>query len=336
MDASVLPNSKLLASSEAIVAPNSVRFFLLNSLIQDIGRTQSSSMKGASEDIARTSAQSELSTVGTATTSLRPAAILIGTKTLTTDADGEHPVTPTEPDEGEGPTSSIGKSADTFTIDGVSTHTLETSQTADGDIQALALAMGGTTATLNSNSEYSANTQTMKPGDPTVTASATHIGLASDTTEMVVGSHTRTLSAIKGIGDYVWAGIADLASAASVKASSASNSPAGLSSTSLDPLANPVTSISAAAASDAEIAVEGSSVVSTVVPESSSTRRKNADDALKGTSTTSNATTRVQPTPVSSSPSGLQGPYSESKSGPSIVTLSVRIFVWSLVIFVLL
>jgi hypothetical protein len=326
MDASVLPNSKLLASSEAIVAPNSVRFFLLNSLIQDIGRTQSSSMKGASEDIARTSAQSELSTVGTATTSLRPAAILIGTKTLTTDADGEHPVTPTEPDEGEGPTSSIGKSADTFTIDGVSTHTLETSQTADGDIQALALAMGGTTATLNSNSEYSANTQTMKPGDPTVTASATHIGLASDTTEMVVGSHTRTLSAIKGIGDYVWAGIADLASAASVKASSAS----------LDPLANPVTSISAAAASDAEIAVEGSSVVSTVAPESSSTRRKNADDALKGTSTTSNATTRIQPTPVSSSPSGLQGPYSESKSGPSIVTPSVRIFVWSLVIFVLL
>jgi hypothetical protein len=342
VDTSVLQNSKLLASSEAIVSPNSVRFFLLNSLIQDIGRIQPSSMKEASEDIARTLAQSELSTVGTATTSLRPVSTLIGTKTLATDTDGKHPLQPTESDEREGTMPSVDKSADTFIIDGISTHHLEASQTADGDIQALALTMGGTTATLNSNSEYIANAQTMKPGDSTVTASDTHIDSASGTADLVVGSHTSTLSATKGIGDYVWAGIADLLPAASSSKSPASNTPTGVPPTSLDPVdsfARPLTLISAATAIDAEVSAEGSPVVSTVMPDSSSTRTTNADNELREVSTTSDTNTgtasRIEPAAVFSSPSNLQGPSPENRSGPSISTPSVGIYVSILVVFVM-
>jgi hypothetical protein len=341
--ASVLPNSRPLASSEAIVSPNSVRFFLLNSLIQDIGRTQSSSMKELSGDIATSSAQSALSTVGTATTSLRPAATLIGTKTLATDNDGKHPLQPTEPDEREGSMPSVDKSADTFTIDGISTHPLEASQTADGDIQALALTMGGTTANLNSNSEYIANTQTVKPGDAPVTVSDTRIDHASGTAELVVGSHTSTLSTSRGIDDYVWAGIADMLSAVSVSASSASTIPTGVPSTSLDPidsLARSVTSTSAAADSDGEISVEGSSVVSTVAPDSSSTRTTNTSNKPKGSAPTSNTnastTSRIEHPAASTSPFESQGPSSENKSGPSIFTPSVGMCVLSLVVFVLL
>jgi hypothetical protein len=317
VDASVLPKSKSLASSEAIATSKSLRFDILNSLIQDIGRTQSSSMKEASEDIAGTSAQSGLSAaVETATTSPEPAAILVGTKTLTTNADGiigTHLLRSTEPGERGGSTHSIDKSTNTLAMDGISTHTMQTSQTVEENPQAA------------------------------VTASDTRIDHASGTAELVVGSHTSILATTRGIGDYVWAGIADMLSAVSVSASSASTIPTGVPSTSLDPidpLARPVTSISAAAKSDAEIVVEGSSVVSTIVPDSPNTRATHANDELEGNSPLSNTdkstTSRVESTAVSPSPSDLQGPSSENRSGPSIFTPSVGMCVLSLVVFVLL
>jgi hypothetical protein len=161
--------------------------------------------------------------------------------------------------------------------------------------------------------------------------------------DLVVGSHTSTLSTTKGIGGYVWAGIADLLPAVSVSASSASDPPTGIPSTSLDlldPLVSPVTSISEAADSDDGITVEGSAIESTIAPDSSSTRTKNADDDLEGSSTMSNTnagtTSQVEPTAVSSSPSDQQGQSSENKVGPSIFTPSVGIWILSLLIFVLL
>jgi hypothetical protein len=179
--------------------------------------------------------------------------------------------------------------------------------------------------------------------DPTITAPDTRIDMVSGTAELVADSHTSTLSTTKGIGDYVWAGIADLLPAVSVSASSASDPPTGIPSTSLDlldPLVSPVTSISEAADSDDGITVEGSAIESTIAPDSSSTRTKNADDDLEGSSTMSNTnagtTSQVEPTAVSSSPSDQQGQSSENKVGPSVVTPSVGIWILSLLIFVLL
>jgi hypothetical protein len=70
------------------------------------------------------------------------------------------------------------------------------------------LTLGDATATSTSGSLYVIGTKTLMPGGPAVTLSGTPISLALGATVVVVGSSTSSLAASRGIGDYVWAGIA--------------------------------------------------------------------------------------------------------------------------------
>ena len=83
-----------------------------------------------------------------------------------------------------------------------------------GNVQSL-LTFAGATATLNSASEYIVADQTLTPGGSAITLSGTRISLAPDATTIVIGSATSVLAAASsGIGDYVWAGIAGVLTAA--------------------------------------------------------------------------------------------------------------------------
>jgi uncharacterized protein YodC (DUF2158 family) len=84
--------------------------------------------------------------------------------------------------------------------------------------QPATLTINGVTVAPNSASNYVIETQTLKPGGPAITVSGTRISLASDAGAIVVGSQTSVLSTTTGVGDYVWAGIAGMLSAASESA----------------------------------------------------------------------------------------------------------------------
>jgi uncharacterized protein YodC (DUF2158 family) len=132
-------------------------------------------------------------------------------------------------------TSLLSKAMDTYAVEPASQHA--------SDIpQAATLTINGVTVTANSASNYVFETQTLQPGGPAITVSGTRISLASDAAAVVVGSQTSALSTTLGVGDYVWAGLAGMLSAASDTASS-------LSSTADEELSNASTSASSSSSS---------------------------------------------------------------------------------------
>lgn len=86
-------------------------------------------------------------------------------------------------------------------------------QTAVGDLPSM-ITLGGAAATLNSASEYVVGDQTLKPGAPAITLSGTPMSLAPGGTAIVIGTETSVLVKTSAVGDYVWAGIAGVISAA--------------------------------------------------------------------------------------------------------------------------
>jgi uncharacterized protein YodC (DUF2158 family) len=108
-------------------------------------------------------------------------------------------------------TSSIYTSDGAVVIGGVSTHAISPSQ--DSNSLPQAITFEGATATLNSKSEYIVESQTLKLGGPAITIAGTQVSLASDAAAVIVGSETSVLSKTMRIGDYLWAGIADVVSA---------------------------------------------------------------------------------------------------------------------------
>ena len=115
-------------------------------------------------------------------------------------------------------TSVLFRTTGTYEVESIPPHVSDNPQPAT-------LTINGITVTPNSASNYVVETQTLKPGGPAITVSGTRVSLASDAGALVIGSQTSLLSTTTGIGDYVWAGIAGMLSAASGSANPLSGTP---------------------------------------------------------------------------------------------------------------
>jgi hypothetical protein len=146
---------------------------------------------------------------------------IAGLTTVIANGEGDTPVsqsiaTITYPD---------GTLTSIIPVDGMSSLPAQAIQAVD-DMESF-LTLGDATATLISSSLYVVGTQTLIPAGPAVTVSGTPISLASSATAVVVGSSTSRLASTRGIGDYVWAGIADMLSAVKDDTISASDAVEG-------------------------------------------------------------------------------------------------------------
>lgn len=182
----------------------SVQLDALNSLIQDIGELQSTSDRGvvASLDGPSTQAKTPPTNTATATASMLPAPIVIGTSTATVNSDGNfmigtHALQPTDsPYVLQGTTYALDSSKNALVISGLATYAVAPAQQASDSAQAATLVINGIIATPASASAYLVQTQTLRPGGPAITVSGTRISLASDAAAVVIGSQTSVLSKI--------------------------------------------------------------------------------------------------------------------------------------------
>lgn len=364
----VQSGAKVSVATPATPATSGIQIDALNSLIQDVGKLQSSSEKGAVISFAGTSTHEDVpNTTAAATTSVNLAPIVIGTSTATVNSDGyymigAHALQPSDsPYELQGTTYALDPSRSALIVNGISTYAVQSAQQASAnDIPRPAtLTINGITVTPNSASDYVVETQTLKPGGPAITVSGTRISLASDAAAVVVGSKTSVISTATtmGIGDYVWAGLAGMLSAASDSASSATTSPdekLSAGSTSAIPLSSsPETgssssqsesllSVFTSTASDGEIIVTSIFTTLSATQSSSNTDSSTATVISQRQTSTSHSgtdpetTSRDRPsTSLSSSPSpssssSLIETSPENNSGRVIVNASYAICILSL------
>lgn len=190
----------------------------------------------------------------------------------------------------------------------MATHAVEPAHHTGNDPPPATLTINGMTATVNSASAYVLETQTLKPGGPAITVSGTRISLASNAATVVVGSQTSALSKTMGIGDYVWAGLAGMLSAASDSASLASRLTVLESSQTASAQDGSILPATTPTASDGEDAFNDSSVNPLTSPNPSSTGVSTTDRVATQQTTTS------IPNPGTTSPSGSDFPSSPSSS----------------------
>lgn len=339
-------DAKVSVATPASAATSGVQIDALNSLIQDVAKLQSSSEKGAVVSFAGTSTHADIPSAAAAPTSLSHAPIVIGSSTATVNSDGNlmigtHALQPSDsPYELQGTTYALDPSKSALIVNGISTYAVQPAQQAsESDIPRPAtLTINGITVTPNLASNYVVETQTLKPGGPAITVSGTRISLASGAAAVVVGSKTSALSTATtttmGIGDYVWAGLAGMLSAASDSASpTASPSDNGLSAASTSTRlssnspetgapsshSESLLSVSTSTASDGEIIVN--SIFTTL----------SATQTLSDTDSSTTAYTAQPQSPTSSTdlgttprdrPSASSSPSSSSSSSASIETSS--------------
>ncbi|GAB7336341.1 hypothetical protein MBLNU13_g09076t1 [Cladosporium sp. NU13] len=237
------------------------------------------------------------------------------------------------------------------------THAVEPARPKSDSPQPATLTINGITVIPNSASAYVLLTQTLQPGRPAITVSGTRISLASNAATVVVGSQTSALSRTMGIGDYVWAGLAGMLSAASESASSLSSTEdkaSSAASTSASLLTNPsefhslftqdrsLLLTTTPTANDSETAVDESSASPLASKDSSTTGPSTTDDVFtQQTSTTSGTnpgTTSQSGTNVLSSPSSPSSSSNsietstENDSGRVVINASFAICMLSLVV----
>ena len=194
------------------------------------------------------------------------------------------------------------------------THVVEPAHHTSNDPPPATLTINGMTMTANSASAYVLETLTLKPGGPAITVSGTLISLASNVATVVVGSQISALSKpskTMGIGDYVWAGLAGMLSAASDSASLTSSLTASGSSQMAPAQDGSLVPTTTSIASDSEIAMDDNSVNPLTSTNLSST----------GPSTTDRISTQQTPTSSTDlgtpSQSGLNVPSSPSSASSS-------------------
>jgi uncharacterized protein YodC (DUF2158 family) len=204
----VQSGAKIFDAIPTTATSSGVQVEVLNSLIHDIGKLQSSSHRVIIASPAGSPSETVLSpsdaTIA-ATTPVLPAPIVIGTSTATVNSDGDfmigtHALQPTDsPYELQGTTYALDSSRSALIVNGVSTYPVAPAAQLASDIpQAATLTVNGVTATANSASNYVVESQTLRPGGPAITVSGTRISLASDAAAVVVGSQTSVLSGPKG------------------------------------------------------------------------------------------------------------------------------------------
>lgn len=205
---SVQSGTELSVTIPATATSSGIQVDVLNSLIHNIGKLQSSSNGG----IVANPAGSSIETVPSpsdatvaATTPVLPTHIIIGTSTATLNSDGDymigtHALQPTDsPYELQGTTYALDPSRSALIVNGISTYAVAPAAQHASDVpQAATLTINGVTATANSASNYVVETQTLRPGGPAITVSGTRISLASDAAAVVIGSQTSVLSGAKG------------------------------------------------------------------------------------------------------------------------------------------
>jgi hypothetical protein len=220
-DSGLHPPPRPSVAMQTTTPYNDVPLDTFNSLIQEVGRLQSSRQGEDLEGSGETATQGALHTAATTTTSLLFPPITIGAFTATVNSEGNymigtHTLQPTgSPYELQGTTYSFDATKSALVINGIFTYPVEASQRANGDLQAPTLTLNGVTIMPDRASNYVVGTQTLKPGRPAITVSGTRISLSSNAATIVFGSETSVLSTSRGIGDYVWAGIAGMLSAGS-------------------------------------------------------------------------------------------------------------------------
>lgn len=216
------------------------------------------------------------------------------------------------------------------------TRAVEPARPKSDSPQPATLTINGITVIPNSASVYVLETQTLEPGGPAITVSGTRISLASNAATVVVGSQTSALSKTMGIGDYVWAGLAGMLSAASESASSlpsTGDKASSAASNSASLLTNPSETHSlftqdrsllpttTPTANDSETAVDESSASPLASKDSSTTGPSTTDDVF----TQQTSTSGTNPgTTSQSGPNVLSSPSSPSSSSNSIETSSVN------------
>jgi hypothetical protein len=352
----VQPKVKSSVAMQTITTSSGLQIDALNSLIQDIGQIQPSSPgeivaspAGISSEMVSHTSEATIA----ATTSVLPEPIIIGTSTATVNSDGDyligtHVLQPTDsPFELQGTTYALDSSRSALIVNGILSYTIEPAQHASDNPQPAALTVNGVTVTPNYVSAYVVETQTLKPGGPAITVSGTRISLASDAAAIVIGTQTSALSTTMGIGDYVWAGLAGMLSAASDSVSSPSStadenlsiastsasSPS--SSTVLEPSQSSSTEdetllpTTTSTASGSETVVDDSSASLTAVTDPSSTPTSTTtDDSPQQTpasSTSPDTTSQAGPDGPDTSSSfsySLSSPASSPSSSPSSIETS--------------
>lgn len=170
------PNANPATSSQAIASSNSGNLDALNSLIHEVGQLQSSGQAEFVQNTAERPVQSAQATQEIATASPLPAPIVVGSTTVTANSDGyymidTHALQPTESAyENQGVTYSIDTSANALVVDGTATFAIQTALPGQDSPSPANLGSGVATALVKSDADGSSTT--------------------------------------RGVGDYVWAGIA--------------------------------------------------------------------------------------------------------------------------------
>ena len=378
----VQPKVKSSVAVQTIATSGGVQIDALNSLIQDIGQLQSSSHGNVIASAARPSNEMPSHTSDTtvaATTPALSAPIVIGTSTATANSDGNymigtHALQPTDSHyELQGTTYALDSSKSVLIVNAISTYVVAPAQHASDVHQAATLTINGVTVTPNPASNYVVETQTLKPGGPAITVSGTRISLASNAATVAVGSQTSALSTTMGIGDYVWAGLAGMLSAASDSASALSSTadeePSNTGNSASSPSSSTVLkssqssstedetllSTATSTASDSETAVDDNSASLSTATDPSSTRTSILGDVSQQQTPTSSTTpdTTLQagpdspdasssfsyslssPAPSPSSSSSSIQVSSENNAGRVDISASLAICILSLVVTVL-
>lgn len=244
---------------------------LLTSLIQGVGQHQSSSATSAGQETAASSELTddlgEPAPKSTVATSPERTNIAAGTTTYRTNSDGHfmivtHTLQAAEtPYEEGGVTYSLDTSKSALVINGASTIAVESSGFVVDVPQATATAHKHSDLTMTS-----ASGDTVEPG----------------------GSQTGTLSTTAGVGDYVWAGMAGVLSAASGRASSLGSASESLRSSDNPTTSSRATSAARSTATDDEVGSEPTSLESSGATQSASaTARATDGDSVSHTVSTS-------------------------------------------------
>lgn len=182
------PNANPATSTQAIASSNSGNLDALNSLIHEVGQLHSSGQAGSVQNTAEQPLQTGQATEPMATASPRPAPIVVGSTTVTANSDGHymigtHALQPTESAyENQGVFYSIDTSANALVVDQTATFAIQT-------------ALPGQDAPSPANS-------------------------GSGVAPALANSDADGSSTTRGLGDYVWAGIAGATQAGGQGASS--------------------------------------------------------------------------------------------------------------------
>lgn len=278
------------AVSKETTAPTTAgpQIGLLTSLIQEVGHHQSSSATSAGQDTAASSELTddlgEPAPKSTVATSPEQMNIAAGTTTYTTNSDGHfmtgtHTLQTAEtPYEEGGVTYSLDTSKSALVINGASTIAVESSGFVVDVPQATASAHKHSDLTMTSTSadtvgpHISQSTRIVPAATDMQTSSASH------KTVLPFGSQTGALSTTAGVGDYVWAGMAGVLSAAGSSASSLDMSSESLGATGSSATISRATSAASSKGTDDEAGSEPTFVSSSGPTRSVSATSGTTDD----------------------------------------------------------